>query len=221
MACLIVATTWPVATAAAMVAEGSPAMPASFGKPVKPWFGCPKIAGVYAWPPIEGSLAPVPGPVQRGQFANIAGLQLYTKAYLWLEQPDDRRHLRLRAIAVPNDDKRLRIGNPDRGWKQRTLANSQNACSGGWLVITEVDFSHPSANAWYGGEVLSGMRLMALADGGLAIGQWLRVTNRRSVIAWGEAQLGSLPAEDLVYWHWVKLRRVADSGDAIKVDYGN
>jgi hypothetical protein len=221
MASLILATTWPAVTVAATVAEGSPDMPVSFGKPVKPWFGCPKIAGVYAWPPVEGSMAPVPGPGQRRQFANIAGLQLHANAYLWLEQPDDKRHLRLRAIAVPGDDKSLRIGNPDRGWKQRTLANSQNACDGGWLVITEADFSHPSANASYGGEVMSGLRLMALADGGLAIGQWLRVTKRSGSINWGETRLATLPADDRLYWHWVKLKRVADNGEAIKVDYGN
>lgn len=220
---LLVATAWSGAGAAtATVVEGSADMPASFGKPVKPWFGCPKIAGVYAWPPVEGALAPIPDGRQRGQFANIAGLQLHANAYLWLEQPDDKRHLRVRAVAIPvPGDTRHRIGNPDRGWKQRTLFNAQHACDGGWLVIGETDYPHPSANGWYRGEVLSGMRLMALADGGVALGQWLRVTKQTNSVYWGEARLATLPAADRLYWHWVKLKRIADSGDAVKIDYGD
>ena len=39
---------------------GLPDVPGTFGKVAKPWRGCPKIAGVYAWPPVEGRLSPRP-----------------------------------------------------------------------------------------------------------------------------------------------------------------
>lgn len=35
----------------------------------------------------------------------------------------------------------------------------------------------------------------------------------------GDTKLITLPASDRVSWHGVKLRRIADPGDAIAVDY--
>lgn len=194
-------------------------MPPSFGKAVKPWAGCPKFAGVYEWPAVEGRLGAAPGQSNaRTQHAMIGDLALGLKAFLWLVPPDDGDRLLLRAITVPHDSRTV-IGMMNRGWRQKTLSGSQHTCTRGWLIIEEATHASPSADGWYGGRVLVGTRLVPLEGGDLAVGQWTRVTDRKSSIGWGEAKLLTLPAPDRVYWHWVKLRRVADSGESIVVDY--
>lgn len=206
--------------AAAAEVVGSPEVPGTFGKLAKPWWGCPKIAGVYAWPPVEGGLSPRPEAAAGGaQLARLAGLTLSEGGYLWLADSDARKHLVMRAIRLPQHPRDF-VGIPDRGWKQKTLFNAEHGCEGGWLVIEEHEHSHPAADGWYGGEARIQLRLAPLADGGLAIGQRLRVTGRTGTIGWGDARILTLPAEDRVYWHWAKLRRVADTGDAVDIDYG-
>lgn len=194
-------------------------MPPSFGKAVKPLTGCPSFAGVYEWPAAAGRLAATPGASNAAtQDAMIGNLALGLKSFLWLVPPDDGGRLLLRAITVPHDSRTV-IGTMNRGWRQKTLAKSQHTCTRGWLIIEEATHTSPGADAWYGGRVLIGTRLVPLEDGHLAMGQWTRVTDRTSSIGWGDTRLLTLPAPDRVYWHWVKLRRIADTGDAIVVDY--
>jgi len=199
--------------------QGSPEIPGSFGRTEKPWYGCPKVNGVYAWPPAEGKLADAPGPIRKDPWANLAGLSLPPRAYLWIDTPKDGGSLRLRALKRPLNENAA-VGIAER-WSLRTLANSEFNCRGGELRFEEPNTGDAKIKEWYGGTVSSGMRIMALKDGGLALGQWIRVTDRTtSAFSWGDVHRGSVKIEDRLIWHWARLARIASSGESIAIDRG-
>jgi hypothetical protein len=200
----------------ASAAKTSDGPPAEFGAIATPRFGCPRIAGVYAWPPL-GLPEPASGSARRMPFRQIAGLSLHDPAYLWLAQPDADKHLMLRTIAVPGEAEVIGLSN--RGWRGRKLANSEHHCRRGWLIIDEHEHPRPDADASHGGATTVGFRIAPLADGSLAIGHWVRVSGRKGSISWSDAHIADLPAGDVVMWHWARLRRVADDGSTVEVDY--
>lgn len=104
----------------------------------------------------------------------------------------------------------------DWEWKSKGLANSQWGCKRGWVVLDEISIGLPSAQEWHGGtDVLVGARLGRLADGSLAVGQWMRVTGRTGSIGWGDTVFFTTRSGDRVAWHWQRLERVGASGEGV------
>jgi hypothetical protein len=203
-------------SAIGMAAKQEDVPPQAWGALAKPRFGCPKIAGVYAWPPASHP-EPEPGQAGRMPFRNIAGLPLHSPSYLWLFQPDQKKHLWIKTLAIPRGNEVIGFNN--RGWRSIKLANSQHHCDRGWLIIDEHESSDPGANAAHAGSVLLLFRLVPLANGSLAIGRMTRVSGRGNALYWADAKIIDLPSGALETWHWARLERVADSGDQVGVTY--
>lgn len=191
--------------------------PPEFGAIRKTRFGCPQFAGVYEWPPMNAE-EPRPGQAGRRFFHNnIAGLSLHEPSYLWFQQPDDRKHLLVQTLAVPRP--RERIAMHLQYWQSKLLANSQHHCSGGWLIIDEHDLPIAGLAASYGGPTRVEFRIVPLADGNLAIGQRINTRVGGSGLYWADAKIVDLPAGRRHLWSWARLKRVADDGKDIRVEY--
>jgi hypothetical protein len=201
--------------------RGSDSPPADFGTAETPWRGCASVAGLYAWPPIQGE-ADDGRDARLGRLLPIllpTGLSLHHEGQIWV---DDRSVFRLSSRLVNRD--------PNRGiraltteWGYQEIFNIR--CDDGrwaWTAETpdEVElragiYGARMANA--GAESISGgLQLVPMTDGRLAIGQWerlrFRADGREGPPEAGESRLDP---PDRVTWHWSLLERLGDTGEGV------
>lgn len=193
--------------------SGTEDPPASFGKLDKPWVGCPKIPGVYAWPPIEGGLGGRPVPGRRGPPVyqiTSGGLVLSSPFYVAFEPPNDKRRVLVKIALVPAQSPEP-VTSSAIPWKRHTYANSEYSCSRGWLIIGGNDVTE--ADSWYGGgKMATQLRVAPLASGDLAVGRSVRLSEQSGhLFSWGDQHAGRVPLGDRVYWRWARLRRVTEA----------
>jgi hypothetical protein len=98
-----------------------------------------------------------------------------------------------------------------REWSYVEYDDLDYRCSGGALVVDPIPMKIDDD---YGGEgVRRGFRLMALDDGGLAVGiETVAYGLTGSLFSWGGQSNGSYDAPDKTYWSWSKLARTG-AGD--------
>ena len=180
--------------------EGSPEPPASYGALAKTR-GCPTLAGTYAWPPVEGApLGYNPGgiPVVR-LHPEFFGAARQWEGVFSIQDPDEpRRHLSM-------------TSRPHGVILKRWLED-QHHCDDGWRLLAEI--THPSLEAQkeHGTPVSVGVKLATLANGDLAVGQWLRKDGGKgSLFPWGDSGSSGnwIPLADKVSWSWSRYRRVS------------
>ena len=172
-------------------------------------FGCPDLSGMYQASPADA----------RGSRYNYGHMWPFPPAgsmQYWVSGPNDKLKNRLELRARLVGASRFGYHPRDWEWKSKGLANSQWGCKRGWVVLEEISIGLPSAQEWHGGtDVLVGARLGRLADGSLAVGQWMRVTGRTGSIGWGDTVFFTTRSGDRVAWHWQKLERVGASGEGV------
>jgi hypothetical protein len=161
--------------------------------------GCPKLAGAYAWPPVEG--APQ-GYKEGGGLENYRavpeffGLTLGNQSTLTVQDGDEATKKRLRIesrVTSPPMQAALRHSS-------REFRDNQYRCKDGWVVTAE-----------YGGDMSVGAKLATLANGDLVVGQWMRKDGGKDCLfPWGGSCGGGewIPAADKVTWYWSRYRRV-------------
>jgi hypothetical protein len=191
---------------------GSPEMPDSYGRIDQPVLGCPDLGGLYAWPPAEGHPFGYLPNLRRDKFGSFLDLPLYREAHVWAEGPGRKAAheftLRTRMI---NRDSRVHISALTGEWSYRVF--SGYSCKGGAVVIPEEELPQLNAPEWFGGKkVAAGARLARLADGSLAVGQWVRVSGRTGAVGWGNQTWFTYRIADRVYWYWTRLARVGATG---------
>ena len=179
---------------------GSPEPPASFG-PLAKTRGCPTLAGVYAWPPVEGApqgYAEGGIPIVR-KYPDFLGASRRWEGEFTIQDPDEpRRH--------------FSITSRPHGVILKRYLEAHHRCDDGWRVLAE--HTHPELEApkEYGAPVSIGVKLATLANGDLVVGQWLRKDGGKgSLFPWGDS--GSrgnwIPLADEVTWYWSRYRRIA------------
>jgi len=181
---------------------GSADPPASFGALAKTVSGCPPLTGTYAWPPVEGA----PQGFDDGGIPAVAkhpdffGIRSQWEGTLHIELSPDKGKRSLRIESLPG-----RVI-----WKR--YLEEHYRCKGRWLEIAP--FEHPSLELHqeHGLPVYLEVKLAALANGDLAIGQALRRDGgKRSLFPWGDS--GSrgawIPEADTVQWFWSRYRRIS------------
>lgn len=178
---------------------GSPEPPTSFG-PLAKSSGCPKLAGAYEWPAVEGS----PQGYAEGGIPDIhQGPDFFGSHAQWrgefrIDEPTDANRQRLSINSTPH------------GKVSARYLDNQHRCSDGWRWLAEQQ--HSEASAFRGGPpVYLRVKLATLANGDLAVGQALRVDGGKySLFRWGDSGSGGdwIPAADKVTWHWSRYRRV-------------
>ena len=179
---------------------GSSEPPASFGALAK-GSGCPRLAGLYAWPPAEGAPQGYDEsgtPIHR-RYPDFFGAGSKWEGSFQIQDADESKRQHLRIESRPNTV------------ISKRYFDDQHKCSGGWLVLAE--YTHPQLEApkEYGAPVSMRVKLATLANGDLAIGQALRVDGGKySLFRWGDS--GSrgdwLPGTDRVTWYWSRYRRI-------------
>jgi len=197
---------------------GSPEMPAGWGRTVSPLLGCPDLAGLYAWPPAAGHPFGYLPSLRKDKFGSFLELPLYREAHIWAEGPGRKaaHELTLRTRMI-NRDPRVRIAPLTTEWGYRIF--SDYACKGGAVVLPEEELPQPGAPEWFGGtKVTVGARLALLADGSLAVGQWVRASGRTSSFGWGEQSWFTYRIEDRVWWYWTRLAKVGTTGAKLPPD---
>lgn len=174
--------------------------------------GCPDVTGVYAWPFIEGRAQGFDerGIYARNGAAEFFGLTLPDRGEVEIRALSNRKGQGLHFIARQAEEA------PQRGWApvrrqppthQRFL-DERIHCANGWLVVDEYPLPDVKAREQHGSTVRVGAKLAPLADGGLAIGQWLRVTDLHgSLFRWGDVSVGSVRQPDRVEWSWSRYQR--------------
>jgi hypothetical protein len=178
-------------------------VPSEFPAPVERWRGCPEVSGLYAWPPAQGrarvSLIEPPAPGPRLDDLEPLVAPLHTESQVWVDASEQTPGLVVRTRMVNRDPNYLNRRLTTE-WSYHELGRSDLGCDGTWLEFA-TDVTDPAVVAHYGTPSLAaGVRFARLPDGGLLIGQWLRIDQR-------------------IEWHWSRLARVADTGrDAPPVD---
>lgn len=180
--------------------NGSAKPPPEFGARKGALTGCPSVAGLYAWPPVDGEYARVmatnrrpwddrrPVPVSRG------------KMQIKVEQTSSRVTIRSRDIgsgSLPSMQA--------RNWAYVEYDIAQFKCKSDMLEFAEVEYGD-AAN--YGGHgARRGFTLARMKDGDLAVGIKTTSTGRTaSIFSWGDQSAGHYNAPDKVYWSWSKLQ---------------
>lgn len=197
---------------------GSPEMPASFGKTDKPWLGCPDLGGLYTWPPTEGHAFGYLSNGRKDKFGSFLELPLHPEAQIWVQGPGRKaaHEVALRSRMI-NRDPRLRIRSLTEEWGYRLVSDYK--CSSGVVIFPEQELTQPGAPEWYGGKnVAAGARLSLLADGSLAVGQWVRVSGRTGSVGWGGQSWFTYPMPDRVKWYWTRLARIGPTGANVPPD---
>jgi len=178
---------------------GSAEPPASFGA-LATTSGCPKLAGAYAWPAVEGS----PQGYGEGGIPGIRqGTDFFGSHAQWtgefrIDEPTDANRQRLSINSTPP------------GKVSARFLENQHRCSGGWRLLAEyplpmADERSPNAPATF-----LRVKIATLANGDLAIGQAQRVDGgKHGVYQWGDSPSGNwLPGKDRVTWYWSRYRRL-------------
>jgi hypothetical protein len=191
---------------------GFPEPPESFGKVATATFGCPDVTGVYAWPFVEGQAQGFEknGRERAHAYPEFFGLTLPDRGEIEILKLANRKGQGLHFVVRQIADAPRRGGPGVRRTRdnhQRFL-DSRIKCQGGWLVVEE--YGHPEMRApeEYGSTTRVGAKLAPLANGDLAIGQWLRVTDLSgSLFQWGDSRAGTVKHPDRVQWYWSRYER--------------
>ena len=161
--------------------------------------GCPSMAGLYAWPPVDGEYAKSI-PTNRQPWEGGRPVQVYRgQMQIKVEQSGSRVTIRSRTIR-PDSLRSSRAGE----WAYIEYGIAQFSCKSDMLVFEEVEFGN-AAN--YGGSgARRGFTLARLKDGALAVGIKTVSTGRGgSIFSWGGQSYGSYNAPDKTFWSWSKL----------------
>lgn len=184
--------------------HGTPTPPESFGAQDTAFFGCPDMQGMYAWPPEAGEFANgigrneqpwaggKPVPIGRGPMQ------------VWLLEEGQRTTLLSRDRPADGNTNPA----PRRAWGYSEHYGM--ACRDDMLEGEEIEIGRDPEYGCAG--MRRGFRLARLEDGALAVG--IRTTAhgcRGSVTVWGDTSVGDMETRDRVFWHWSKLRRIADA----------
>lgn len=186
---------------------GSPDLPAAFG-PVKGGHGCPELAGLYAWPPVEGRAFGylADGQPEQGHRGGFLGLPVRDDAQVWIaEVPDGAGRLSLHSrLADPASQARATQPAPE--W---TTKEPRYDCGRGWARVHReiVNTANPL------GDVHVEAKLTVLADGALAVGQMATVPQASFALAVSGFEIFSIARPDRTVWSWAKLARIGDTGD--------
>ena len=188
--------------------HGPPSPPEDFGPQDTDFFGCPSMAGMYAWPPEAGEYSnginsneqPWPGmlpvPIGRGR------MQVWAL--------EEGRRLTLLSRDTPAD------GNTDPGLR-RAWGYSEHEglkCRSDMLDADDEELD-PDAHDYGCAGLRRGFRLARMADGALAVGiRTVAYDCRESITVWGDASVGDVKIPDQVYWKWSKLRRIGEATPA-------
>lgn len=161
--------------------------------------GCPSVAGLYAWPPVDGEYAKF-FPSNRAIWDDGRPVRVYPRQMqIKVEQDSLRVTVRSRVI----DAKSPKSG-VARDWAFVEYSTKQFSCKSGMLVFEEL----PAGNAQnYGGtDAKRGFTLTRMTDGSLAVGIKTTAMGRSgSLYSWGGQSYGSYGAPDKVFWSWSKL----------------
>lgn len=182
--------------------SGLPKPPPSFGGLKGALIGCPSMAGLYAWPPVDGEyangMATNRGPWDGGRPVPVSRGSMQIK----VEQTGARVTVRSRDIGPGS----LPSGQA-RNWSYAEYGIAQFKCHGNMLEFEEVEYGD-AAN--YGGRgARRGFTLARLKDGALAVGIKTIATGRTaSIFSWGDQSAGDYNAPDKVYWSWSKLQNL-------------
>lgn len=183
--------------------HGSPFPPDEFGPRATAWFGCPKMQGMYAWPPEAGEYANgiasnrtpweggKPVPIGRG------------KMQVWVIE--DSLRLTMLSRDRPAD------GNTDPGLRRAWGYSEHDSltCRNDMLDADDEEIDPGNDRGCAG--LRRSFRLARLEDGALAVGiRTVAHGCRQSILAWGDQSAGDMPLPDQVIWRWSKLRRIGD-----------
>lgn len=180
--------------------SGSPEPPKEFGAVESKLLGCPSMAGLYAWPPVDGEYAKFI-PTNRTPWDGGRPVPVYRgNMQIKVEQSGSRVTVRSRMIRP--DSVR---SSEAREWAYVEYGVAQFSCKSGMLVFEEV----PAGNAAnYGGtDAKRGFTLARMKDGSLAVGIKTTSMGRSdSIYSWGGQSYGSYGAPDKVFWSWSRLK---------------
>jgi hypothetical protein len=189
---------------------GSPEPPDSFGKVATAARGCPDVSGVYAWPFVAGPAQGFneDGGYRRNGYAEFFGLTMPEQGELEIRPLANRKGQGLHFIARPIEKPISRTPQRVQPPTHQRFGDERIHCKGGWVMVEEYDLPQAGARAEYGPKVRVGAKLAPLANGDLAIGQWLRVTERKaSWFTWGEQSVGDRRLADRIEWFWSRYQR--------------
>ena len=189
---------------------GSSSPPASFGALAKPLIGCPDIAGVYAWPPVDGFSY---HQANRGGYVDpqkVVGVNVYPRGHFGIRLNGRGSPMTALFKSARSNAPTPRLS--DREWSYSEWGALQWHCSFGYVETDEVE-TEPSrgdaepADPSDKHTVL--WRLTRLADGSLALGRRsYRPGGQQPLFSWSDKSVGSMPAPDRTAWTWSKLEPV-------------
>lgn len=195
--------------------HGSAEPPASFGKVASHLIGCADVAGVYAWPPVQGRTRSFSLTMKRfraGGGLDPLKVSLSAESQIWLSGITEGRALEARTRMA--SAKLIANGALSDHWTTTRVSRAALSCSGAWIALDGETIVQDSSDRSGRKESSSeGLKMARLTDGSLAVGQWVRLAGRReSIIVFG-TELANFPASDVVNWDWARLARVGDSGN--------
>lgn len=197
--------------------RGTPDPPPAFGQIERPWFGCPDLSGLYAWPADAGQPFGYRRDGKAEDFSDFLGLPRYPQAQIWIEGPATAHALVLRTRLI-NRNPRLQIRSLTSQWSRHQFDSGDYRCHNGAVILAERDLDEQKARAWSSHRVRIGAQLLRLEDGSLAVGQSLREWGRVTPFGWGDRSFFHLKAPDRVSWYWSRLRRLGPTGEGLPPD---
>jgi hypothetical protein len=189
----------PLLAACGPEVSGSPEPPKEFGAVQGKLLGCPSMAGLYAWPPVEGEYAKF-FPTNRTPWDGGRPVPVYPrKMQIKVEETGSRVTVRARVIGEASMK-----SSEARDWGYVEYGVAQYSCKSGMLVFEELPVGN-AAN--YGGtDAKRGFTLAKMKDGSLAVGIKTTAMGRSgSFFSWGGQSYGSYGAPDKVFWSWSRL----------------
>jgi hypothetical protein len=202
--------------------SGSSTPPASLGSLDKPLIGCPDIAGVYVWPPVDGHVFADDRRPHGFASRRVVGVNVYPYGRFGIRMAGRGSPLTavFRERSPESDAPEPRLNGP--GWGYHEWGAPEWRCSFGYLETDEVDFEAPtplpgSGPSPHGAESAHGRRtsvlwrMTRLADGSLALGMREHITGgKQSLFSWGDQSAGTVTEADHDEWHWSRLEPVQD-----------
>lgn len=201
--------------------EGSDTPPPEFGPLGKPWFGCPEVAAVYLWPPVEGQTFEEDRRPNAAASREIVGVMVYPRGRFGIRMPSRGSPMTALFRERHPNDKSPEPSLADRDWSYAEWGAPEWSCTRGYVDTDETllkpptrlytpspypNQDNPRAD---GRRTTVAWRLTRLADGSLALGMRTHATGgKESVSGWGGQSMGEVSAPDRTTWQWAKLTRV-------------
>ena len=184
---------------------GSPDLPLHFGR-LKDPRGCPDLAGLYAWPPSDGSAFGyrADGEPEQGYRGGFLGLPVRGEAQVWIAEPAEgtgRLALHSRLAAAPPSGASASASE----WAERS---PRFDCAHGWARVHRELVVAGSPH----GDVRMEAKLGVLTDGALAVGQMAAVPQAPFAVAVSGFEFFSVARPERTVWSWTKLARIGDTG---------